>query len=207
MHPLCPKRSRCCYRLTCALLGAWTDNRDNLADLCGSVHSSAARANLQLRESLVRDTQPPRAPPRRASSWPAPVVTYASLFSLRAPVSLLLYGPDNRSPSSHFAPSYLRIFCTSPSDYLNHISMASSTSNPLLHLDSTHLASAQHRPQACSHLLSALHLMTGYKRLQKQRSGGWRLGVSEGVEKKQKKRKVWALNEQERKKRVDLFVP
>ena len=27
-----------------------------LADLCGSVHSSAARANLQSRESLVYDT-------------------------------------------------------------------------------------------------------------------------------------------------------
>ena len=42
-------------RLSCALLGAWTDNRDTLADLCRSVHSSAARANLQSRESLVRD--------------------------------------------------------------------------------------------------------------------------------------------------------
>ena len=45
-------------RLTCVLLGAWTDNRDNLTDLYGSVHSSAERANLQSRESLVRDTGP-----------------------------------------------------------------------------------------------------------------------------------------------------
>ena len=43
-------------RLTSVLLGAWIHNRDNLADLCGSVHPSATRANIQLRESLVRDT-------------------------------------------------------------------------------------------------------------------------------------------------------
>ena len=43
-------------RLTCALLGAWTDNRDNLANLWGSVHPSVAWANLQLRKSLVCDT-------------------------------------------------------------------------------------------------------------------------------------------------------
>ena len=38
------------------MIGAWADNLDNLADLCGSVHSSASRANIQSRESLVRDT-------------------------------------------------------------------------------------------------------------------------------------------------------
>ena len=54
--PYAPRDRDVAIRLTCALLGAWTDNRDNLADLCGSVHSSAARANLQSRESLVRDT-------------------------------------------------------------------------------------------------------------------------------------------------------
>ena len=56
--PYAPRDRDVAIRLTCALLGAWTDNRDNLADLCGSVHSSAARTNLQSRESLVRDTLP-----------------------------------------------------------------------------------------------------------------------------------------------------
>ena len=55
--PYAPRDRDVAIRLTCALLGAWTDHRDNLADLCGSVHSSAARANLQSRESLVRDTK------------------------------------------------------------------------------------------------------------------------------------------------------
>ena len=56
--PYAPRDRDVAIRLTCALLGVWTDNRDNLADLCGSVHSSAARTNLQSRESLVCDTTP-----------------------------------------------------------------------------------------------------------------------------------------------------
>ena len=56
--PYAPRDRDVAIRLTCALLGAWTDNRDNLADLCRNVHSSAVRTNLQSRESLVRDTYP-----------------------------------------------------------------------------------------------------------------------------------------------------
>ena len=55
--PYAPRDRDVAIRLICALLGTWTDNRDNLADLCGSVHSSAARTNLQSRENLVRDTR------------------------------------------------------------------------------------------------------------------------------------------------------
>ena len=54
--PYAPRDRDVAIRLTCALPGSWTDNQDNLVDLCGSVHSSAARANLQLRKSLVCDT-------------------------------------------------------------------------------------------------------------------------------------------------------
>ena len=54
--PYAPRDRDVAIRLTCVLLGAWTDNRDNLADFYGSVHSSVARTNLQSRESLVRDT-------------------------------------------------------------------------------------------------------------------------------------------------------
>ena len=56
--PYTPRDHDVVIRLTSVLLDAWTDNRDNLVDLCGSVHSSAARTNLQSRESLVRDTKP-----------------------------------------------------------------------------------------------------------------------------------------------------
>ena len=55
--PYAPRDRNVAIRLNCTLLGAWTYNRDNLADLYGSVHSSAARTNLQSRESLVRDTR------------------------------------------------------------------------------------------------------------------------------------------------------
>ena len=63
--PYAPRDRDIAIRLTCTLLGVWTDNRDNLTDLCESVHSSAARANLQLKESLVRDTE--RVPQSRSS--------------------------------------------------------------------------------------------------------------------------------------------
>ena len=56
--PYAPRDRDVAIRLTCALLGAWTDNRDNLADLYESVHSSVARINIQSRESLVRDVTP-----------------------------------------------------------------------------------------------------------------------------------------------------
>ena len=56
--PYAPRDRDVAIRLTCVLLGAWTDNRDNLVDLCESVHPSAARVNIQLKESLVHDTKP-----------------------------------------------------------------------------------------------------------------------------------------------------
>ena len=55
--PYAPRDRDVAIRLTYALLGAWIDNRDKLTDLCGNVHLSAARANLQSRENLVRDTR------------------------------------------------------------------------------------------------------------------------------------------------------
>ena len=53
--PYAPRDRDVALRLTIVLLGAWENNRDNLANLCGSVHPSAARANIHLRESLVCD--------------------------------------------------------------------------------------------------------------------------------------------------------
>ena len=55
--PYAPRDRDMTLRLTIVLLGVWTDNRDNLVDLCESVHSSAARTNLKSRESLVHDTE------------------------------------------------------------------------------------------------------------------------------------------------------
>ena len=54
--PYAPQDRDVTIRLTYVLLGAWADNRDNLADLRGSIHPSDARANIQLKESLVCDT-------------------------------------------------------------------------------------------------------------------------------------------------------
>ena len=55
--PYAPRDRDVAIRLTCVLLSVCVDNRDNLTDLCGSVHPSATRANIQLRENLVCDTR------------------------------------------------------------------------------------------------------------------------------------------------------
>ena len=56
-YRITPRDRDVALRLTSVLLGVWADNRDNLTDLCGSVHPNATRAYIQLRESLVRDTK------------------------------------------------------------------------------------------------------------------------------------------------------
>ena len=98
--PYAPRDRDVAIRLTCALLGAWTDNRDNLADLCGSVHSSAARANLQLRESLVRDTSPTAYSPENPRT---PLLTILWKSILPTPKSLLEPPPT----SHHQVPSLI----------------------------------------------------------------------------------------------------